>query len=152
MAAQKGELNSAKRPEVRAKISEALKGDRHPSRLYVEKWDALAEHMRSFNPKQVSKVERKVGEELALVGFTPQYKVDRWTFDFAHPEKELLVEVQGCWYHTCQECYTQVIPNSTQKATTANDARKLTRALELGWTVIFLWEHELNAYFQRKGT
>lgn len=136
----RGEQNPSKRPEVRVLLSRAVT-ENHPSKTHPDKWKRLALRMRG-GIKKSSRLEQRVREKLPPE-FKQSFLVEHWRFDFGCPEKNLLVEVQGCWFHGCTQCFPGPL-SPTQKASISNDQRKLEKAVQLGWVVIYLWEHNLK--------
>jgi hypothetical protein len=76
--------------------------------------------------------------EYVLPGSAP------YRFDFAWPSIRVLLEVMGCRYHTCP-----IHPQShfSDEKCRINQARldkaKRTYAERHGWTLVYLWEHDV---------
>lgn len=92
-----GQKNSAKRPEVRKKISESVK-----------RW--CAEHpnevpYRKYHSSKESYPERYFREVLEnfKINFSQEYSVSRYSLDFAFPEKKLYFEVDGKQHENMKE-------------------------------------------------
>jgi Uncharacterized protein conserved in bacteria len=88
-----------------------------------------------------------VGHELVepyLPGFVGQSQVGYYRVDYAEVDSRIAVEVQGCWYHNCQQCFPGSPNSETQKLNTANDVRKHSYLINHGWTVVYLWEHDIR--------
>lgn len=82
-----------------------------------------------------------------------RYRVDFRTpggrADIAVPAKTLAVFIDGCFWHGCPEHY--VHPRSHRlfwdhklRENVERDQRQTRRLLDEGWTVIRLWEHEVQ--------
>jgi len=69
--------------------------------------------------------------------------------DFAFPEEKVAVFTDGCYWHGCPEHYTQPDNNRSfwaEKIRTnrERDHRVDQELREAGWTVVRIWEHELD--------
>lgn len=76
--------------------------------------------------------------------------------DIAFPEQKIAIFVDGCFWHGCLHCHRKL-----PKTNRAYWKRKIKRNVELaefyneqlnkaGWTVIRIWEHEINDTFELK--
>lgn len=104
-----GKKNPAKRPEVRKKISRALKkswqspssGLNSPEMLKKLRQSTLKQ-LRE-NPIKVSSAEiklRKALEKHGLGNFTPQFQVlGRYLIDIAFPKEKVAIECDGFYWH-----------------------------------------------------
>jgi len=136
-----GDNNPAKKPGVGAKISAAISGDKHPAKK-SENRAKYAAHADRVRPQKVSKLEDRVA--VYLPGWERQHRVRWYRLNFALPDKQIALEVQGCWYHACQQCFPGSPNSETQRLVAANDKRKRKYLKRKGWTVIYLWEHEFE--------
>jgi DNA mismatch endonuclease (patch repair protein) len=69
--------------------------------------------------------------------------------DFAFPKLRLALFVDGCFWHGCSLCYKKPSSNAaywTQKlhGNQARDRRISNELTSCGWTVVRIWEHEIN--------
>jgi G:T-mismatch repair DNA endonuclease (very short patch repair protein) len=134
----KGENNPSKRIEVRKKLSNSKKGKLNPAYKYPEKWKA---HIAKYRPKnKISKLEDCLST--VLQGFIRQYEVGWYKLDFGNPEIKLAVEVQGCWWHSCNKCFQGFPKYASQKKNKNNDIRKKKYLIENGWAIIYVYEHD----------
>lgn len=69
--------------------------------------------------------------------------------DFVFERKQLVVFVDGCFWHGCPRCYRR--PHSSRKywdekvrLNTVRDKRVRARLRRNGWSVLRVWEHELD--------
>lgn len=122
-ASIRGDRNPSKRPEVVRKIAAAVK-DNHPSKLYPEKWTEQAAKMRASGLPKRSRLEDMVA--LLLPELERWHRIGPYIVDFADPKARLAVEVQGCWWHACQECYPEAPTYPRQRQSVKNDRIRKT--------------------------
>ena len=135
----RGDNNPSKRPEVRKKLSESKMGDKNPARIYREKYAA---HIRKYCPGKISKIEKYFG--LVVPNLQRQFEVGPYKVDFADADQKLAVEVQGCWFHSCQSCFPSSPNYPIQYYSRNNEIKKKQYLSELGWKIIEIWEHEIR--------
>lgn len=137
--------NPSKRPEVRRKISKSLRGGAH-ARYTLPGYEARlveqAHKMQRFSKGLRSRVEISVGS--LLEGFEPQYRLGRYAVDYASAKHKVAVEVQGCYWHCCNQCFPQGPETSSQVANVRRDRLKAEYIRSQGWKLIEIWEHEHN--------
>lgn len=103
------------RPEVKQKNSESQKIAQNRPEVKQKQYETKKQN-NSFN---TSKIEEQLKDYLIShnINFKTQYKSDLYPFmcDFYFPDKDLYVEIQGCWTHggkpyneTDQDCITQL--------------------------------------------
>lgn len=70
--------------------------------------------------------------------------------DFIFLEQRLAIFVDGCFWHGCPKCYRR--PHSHQdywdtkvRNNMTRDRRNRRLLRRLGWRVLQIWEHEINA-------
>lgn len=131
--------NPSKKPEVRAKLSATKMGDLNPARIYIEQY---REHIAKYRPKKISKLEDSLAQYLPE--FSRQFEVAWYKIDFADPKNKIALEVQGCWHHSCKQCFPESPTHATQRKVKGNDARKLKFLKNNGWKVIYIYEHEIR--------
>lgn len=71
----------------------------------------------------------------------------RWRSDIVFKGAKVVVDVRGCFWHSCPEHRTSPKANAERWATKLNgnrerDARMESQLAERGWLVIVVWEHE----------
>jgi len=59
--------------------------------------------------------------------------------DFVNKAKKQIIEVFGCYWHCCKKCKHKDRGNQRQK-----DASRISKFKKLGYSVIVVWEHELD--------
>jgi G:T-mismatch repair DNA endonuclease (very short patch repair protein) len=125
-------------PEVRAKQSasmrEAHASGRHPgpSRKALTRFE--------------SKIENAFAELLDALGvrYERQYfahvpGAGRHPWDFAIPDRRILIEVDGCYWHGCKTCGFEGVDGRA-----ALDEKQTRAAEEVGWKVIRIAEHDIG--------
>lgn len=96
--------------------------------------------------------------ELRLIEIFREFGITGWRRnrpllgrpDFTFRRERIVVFVDGCFWHGCPKCYTR--PKSNQKfwdAKVANNRKRdrlVSRELSReGWTVIRIWQHQLDS-------
>jgi very-short-patch-repair endonuclease len=98
---------------------------------------------------KMTKPEREMNQILLEleVEFEPQKIVGKKIFDFYVPQSNLIIEVDGDYWHANSEKYLESDLNSIQKKNIKNDKFKETLALGSGYRIIRVWESELEKNF-----
>lgn len=109
--------------------------------------DYKKEHIRKMicsGKTKDTKPELKVKTILESNGvkYEHPYQVDKKVFDFFIPEKNLLIEVDGIYWHS--KNLTDGEMNEVQKKHKINDAVKNNLAKSLGYKLLRVWEDEIN--------
>jgi very-short-patch-repair endonuclease len=102
---------------------------------------------------KMTKPEREMNQILKelKVEFEPQKVVGFKIYDFYVPQANLLIEVDGDYFHANPEVYTEGDLNSMQKRNVKNDVFKDTLASGRGYNLIRVWESDLaNKYEEVK--
>jgi|688.fasta_scaffold565584_2 very-short-patch-repair endonuclease len=152
---------SAKNPERRKKISESLTGKKkspeHIAKIKADRqkyWgiqenrDAQrvrrSEYMSNYLIKNETKLEKEFQIILNSLGISYifQYTVNGYNYDFYIPAKNILIEVDGDWWHCNPNLGIEPIYES-QKHTIEHDLTKNKIALDNGYTLIRFWEHDV---------
>jgi very-short-patch-repair endonuclease len=133
--------NHAKRPEVRRKIREALKGswlDPNSGFNSLERSEKLRKRtliQLKQNPIKVSSAEIKLRDALKRKGlnnFVPQFQVlDRYLIDIAFPRERVAIECDGSYWHSLSERIKR-------------DEIRDKRLQEKGWTVLHMPDKEIH--------
>lgn len=95
----------------------------------------LANHR---GPWKDTKPELELASRLqsASLVYETQKRIGNILVDFYLPQQNLVIEVDGCWWHGCLDCY----PSSQYLDKFTERCRKLEF---LGYSSIRIWEHEL---------
>lgn len=135
-----------KAPETIRKMTIA---QRHPQARRRNAMQASA--MNAAGLARRSKVELQAEQRLVKAGvqFQAQYRHGKYVADFFLPERNMIVEVYGCYWHVCQVC-----PDGQHSrpagAKTANrrrylDAQKRVYFERRGFVFKVIWEHKMKA-------
>lgn len=136
LSASKRINNPAKRPEIREKIRKSVlkKYEQNPEILRK-----ISEaRLRQVFPKKDSTIEIIMQEALREkgLGFSTHYPI-KGQPDIAFPENKLAVFCDGCYWHACSVHF----PNQKKREMDEHVNEYLHKE---GWTVLRLWEHEIN--------
>lgn len=101
----------------------------------------------AFN--RVTSIEKKTQEFLASIllnsKFVFQHQIDYFTVDFAFPDKKVAIECQGSFFHVDPRLYPNGPICAIQRRNFGRDRAKRKWVVDkMGWTVIELWETEIN--------
>ena len=122
-----GEINSAKRPEVREKIKEKRKVQvqiyTSSIELKIQKFLSLL-HIEYLTHKYISEI-------------THAYQCDLFI-----PSIKTIIECDGCYWHGCPICKKKI--NSEIEEQIERDKTRTKELQERGFKVIRLWEHEIR--------
>ncbi len=99
----------------------------------------LNQMTNSLGPWRDTKPELSFERQLQEVSleYTKQKRVGNMLVDFYLPQQNLVIEVDGCWWHGCPDCH----PNGG--ATVDGFEARRQRLAALGYDAIRIWEHEL---------
>ena len=130
------------------KISEFHKG-KPKSKEHIEKLKKqLAINRRErLTSGKMSKPERIMQEILDGIGidYTYQYELSGFFYDFYIPSKNLLIEVDGDFWH-CKPGTKHEIPVMKEQITnTANDKKKTAIVYANGYTLLRFWESDIHS-------
>lgn len=94
--------------------------------------------------KKMTGPERKMQKMLKSlkVDFRSQEIIHGKIFDFFIPGKNLIIEVDGDYWHGYGKEHSEL--NEIQKRSVRNDSGKDIIAKGLGYEIIRFWEHEIN--------
>ena len=152
----------AKRPERRKKISKALKGKQkspeHIAKITEDRkkyWgnqenrDAQRIRRSTYMTNQLinkeSNLEKEFKTILNMLGieYTFQYLVAGYNYDFYIPNKNILIEVDGDWWH-CNPNLGIIPVHASQKHTIEHDMIKNKVAGSNGYPLLRFWEHDIK--------
>lgn len=122
-----------KRPEVKERRSRAGKinmANRPPMR----------------NPLLISSLNIKFNKALDDAGLVheSEYLIKYYQVDFCFPDKKLVVEVDGGYWHCDPRIYKEP-KNKMQRKAIVKDKREKTYLTNRGWTLLRFWEKEINS-------
>ena len=115
--------------------------------------DKISREKRSRNMAAIhsknTKPEVKLRRELWARGFRYKIHYGKQKIDIAFPSKKVALFVDGCFWHGCpihahepksnQSYWLPKLKKNVQRDIATNELLKAE-----GWTVIRLWEHELD--------
>lgn len=152
---------SAKNPERCRKISEGLKGKKkspeHVAKIKADRqkyWSIQenrnaqrirrSKYMSAHLIKNKTKLEKEFQTILNSLGvsYIFQYTVNGYNYDFYIPNKNILIEVDGDWWHCNPALNIQPVYES-QKHTMEHDLIKNKIALDNGYQLLRFWEHDI---------
>lgn len=90
---------------------------------------------------------KKILKELS-VKFEVQKVVDNKIFDFYIPQLNLLIEVDGDYYHANPDKVDMKTINGMQKKNIRNDNYKNSLASTLGYSLERVWENDLKVNYE----
>jgi very-short-patch-repair endonuclease len=99
---------------------------------------------------KMTKPEREMNQILTElnVEFEPQKVVGSKIYDFYVPQANLLIEVDGDYFHANPDVYTEGDLNSMQKRNVKNDEFKDTLANGRGYILTRVWESDLAKKYE----
>ena len=92
------------------------------------------------NPTGPEKMMEKILKQLKI-DYRPQEIIHGKIFDYYIPSVNLLIEVDGDYYHAFEKEYSEM--NEMQKRSKRNDSNKDIIAKGLGYDIIRFWEHDI---------
>ncbi len=100
---------------------------------------AVARLANRVDPYRDTKPERSFEAQLQVAGYKyeKQKRIGSMLVDFYLPQQNLVVEIDGCWWHGCLDCHPDGGANLDRF-----ESRK-SRLKVLGYSAIRIWEHEL---------
>lgn len=63
-------------------------------------------------------------------------------FDILIPSLKLAIEVDGCYWHGCRKCFTEI--SAGAKIQRKRDNTWMIVARKLGWQAVRIWEHDVR--------
>lgn len=91
-----------------------------------------------------SSLETKVKAwlEAEKIPFEAQKEIGRIHPDFYFPQTKTAVEISGCYWHCCPQCF----PGKEQEHVRqrGKDKRRYTFLYRMGHKVVVIWEHEIE--------
>jgi very-short-patch-repair endonuclease len=156
-------IEAAQNPDRRKKISEKLTGKKkspeHIAKIKADRqkyWsnqenrDAQrvrrSKYMSAHLIKNKTKLEKEFQTILNSLGvsYIFQYAVNGYNYDFYIPDKNILIEVDGDWWHCNPKLNIQPVYES-QKHTIEHDLIKNKIALDNGYQLLRFWEQDITS-------
>src|SRR5579885_592261 len=154
--ASKGKCYAPFDEEHKKKISKAHQGmkqsEEHRASVQAY-WDAMTPEERAEKTKYMllaqpkshsTSIEIAVWNELESreINFEKQKRIGRYLVDIYLPERNLVLECDGCWWHGCLECGYDY---DLHKAFREKDKKRTMYIESKGYQVIHLWQHDILA-------
>lgn len=100
----------------------------------------MAKHARCHITKHFSKPHQQVKEAFEEHGLhsETEFEIGYYSIDEAFPESKVAIECDGCYYHGCETCGFEGIPEVI-----ATDNRKTSYLENRGWTIIRIPSHDI---------
>lgn len=146
--------------EWRAKIGEGNAGKRKGmtwEQIYgpeqaAQKREENANYMSKTNSilmtERTSKLEKEIASFLTSRGFVQNCKVGKYTVDFIHHNKKIIIEVYGDYWHCNPIIYKPDYFNKsigmTSQEKWAYDSARKTYLGNKGYTLIIIWESAIK--------
>jgi len=86
---------------------------------------------------------KMTSEAVYIEYFLNQFPLDGYLFDFYIPKHNILIEVDGDWFHCNPDVHPEPI-YETQKVTLQNDERKNKIVKDNNITLLRFWEKDIN--------
>ncbi len=120
-----------KRFEAKPVFADPIKGKQFCSRKCLGSW--VMAHQET-----ISKLEKEFGALMAANGIkaSPQYRLGKYCCDFSIPDRRLLIEVHGDFWHS--------LPKAKER-----DQQKSEYVKKKGWNQIVFWEREIRTHPER---
>ncbi len=144
------------------KISKALKGRKRPKEVLdklnkgmLEYWSkpenrdakrlSQVKYLQEKQINQKSKLEQKFEDLLTELNiqFINQHPLNGYLYDFYIPKHNILIEVDGDWFHCNPDVHPEAI-HEIQKFVKENDERKNIIAKENNILLLRFWEKDIN--------
>jgi very-short-patch-repair endonuclease len=135
----------AKDPVRREKISKALTGKPKSEAHRKIMLETLARNRKEILKGNPSKLEFTFADILTGLGieFVHQYEVDGFNYDFYIPDKNILIEVDGDYWHAHPDKYVEL--NNMQKKNKGLDKLKTKHAADRSYQLLRFWEQDITS-------
>ena len=126
------------------KISKALTGKPKSEEHRKIMLETLARNRKEILKGNPSKLEFTFADILTGLGieFVHQYEVEGFDYDFYIPEKNILIEVDGDYWHGHPDKFTEL--NNMQRKNKGLDALKTKHAATRNFQLLRFWEHDIK--------
>jgi very-short-patch-repair endonuclease len=133
----------AKDPVRRDKISKALTGKPKSEAHRKIMCETLARNRKEILKGNPSKLEFTFADILTGLGieFTHQYEVEGFDYDFYIPSRNLLIEVDGDYWHGNPEKFSEL--NNMQRKNKGLDKLKTKHAADRNFQLLRFWETDI---------
>lgn len=92
-------------------------------------------------------IERFAAQQLDAfqIVYEQQKRIGVYAVDFFIPADNLIIEVNGCFWHGCEECG---FDKKIHRERRTRDVKRLAYLESKGYTVGIVWEHDLRPYME----
>lgn len=106
----------------------------------------MVRRVRSKKLHKQTGIEATVEQWLraAAVEFESEYPISRTHVDFYLPASRTVVEINGCYWHSCPSCSKGKVLTSTELKRRRQDGRRYTFLRNAGYNLVLVWEHEIE--------
>lgn len=131
--------NSKKIASILKKAKKALKVPKTLTQKikYVENQANKMSKKLTAPEKEMKKILKDL-----KINFVEQKIIHGKIFDFFIPEKNIVIEVDGDYWHGYNKEYSEL--NEIQKRSSRNDKEKDIIAKGLGYEILRFWEHDIH--------
>jgi len=135
----------AKDPVRREKISKALTGKPKSEEHRKIMLETLARNRKEILKGNPSKLEFAFADMLIGLGidFVHQYELEGFNYDFYIPLKNILIEVDGDYWHGHPDKYVEL--NNMQKKNKGLDKLKTKHAADRSYQLLRFWEQDITS-------
>lgn len=142
--------------EVKSKQSASAKtrkihghtGKKHSEETIEILREKTAERYRDGTFKRETSIHLKVREFLSQLDLAcspeEEFTLKYFSLDFAFPDKKLAIECQGTYFHIDPRFYPNGPVSKVQRRNFGRDVAKKKYLDRMGWTMLELWETEIN--------
>ena len=123
------------------------------ARLYDTNRTTIVQVLKSKNVRVIDRrkgtsIEEKVEKWLKKykIAYQKQFTIERKRYDFAISDTNILIEVQGTFWHVDPRFYDRDnLTNDIQILAVEKDKLKEKLAIKNGYQLVYLWEHDINS-------
>jgi very-short-patch-repair endonuclease len=141
-------IDPIKQAEGQKKRLEKLKDYKHSEETKNKLSEITAKRYSDGTFKRETSIHIKVREFLNEIPlkclFEEEYHLVYFSLDFAFPEFKIAIECQGTYFHIDPRFYPNGPSGKIQKRNFGRDKSKKKFLDKKGWTMIELWETEIN--------
>ena len=106
-------------------------------------------NIKSTGARSTEKILRSSLVGAGISGFKLNYEKLPGKPDFVFCKEQVVVFVDGCFWHGCPQCYKSPKSNNEYWRGKYNTNKKRDRQVDIaltedGWAVVRIWEHELK--------
>ncbi|MFD9452700.1 DUF559 domain-containing protein [Streptomyces sp. NPDC059985] len=100
--------------------------------------------LQQTKPTRCEEILYRLMDQVVPGQWEPQFRLFRWTVDAAVPERQLVVQADGDYWHGLTAAKSGQIPSPSVVLTIKKDRAQDKYLTTAGWNVLRLWESELK--------